>query len=726
MESKGLYIQLFHVHGLIRGNNLELGRDADTGGQTKYVLELAEALSRRDEVRKVEIVTRRIKDKKISSDYSEYEETINNKLKIIRIRCGGGKYIRKELLWDHLEEFTDKTIKYVKGQGELPDIIHGHYADAGYICSRLTRFFGIPYIQTGHSLGVVKKHRLMNAGYKEDELEKRFKFKQRIEAEEDMIFFADKIITSTNQEIEDQYGMYENANKEKLIAIPPGVDLEKFYPYNYKREWEGEELDIRNRIRGELWRFFTNMHKPLILLISRPEKRKNINGLIEAYGESKSLQEKANLAIYAGIRKDIADVDESPREVLTDMLLMMDKYNLYGKMAIPKKHNFGIEVPEMYRIAAESNGVFVNSAYTENFGITLIEAAATGLPIVTTSDGGPKDIVGNLDNGILVDVKDSENIAKAIEKILNDSSLWQKFSYNGINRVHEHYSWDAHAEKYLNIVDEVMRLNQQNTKTFVIKTGRKFFDFKKMLIFDIDETMTGDDQALSQLDELLRNRNKDIGFGVATGRSIDSARSALEQYSITDPDVIISSVGSEIYYNNENEYVYATGWDAHIKHSWQPDKIKRLLEDVDYLTPQVPENQRKYKLSYDIDNTGIDHLHELRHMLVRDRIKSNLIISHGAYADFLPFRASKGRAIRYLSYRWNIPLDSILVAGDSGNDEDMLTGEPLGVIVKNYTSELEKLQGRRRVYFAENKHAAGVIEGIKHYKILERDNKDDK
>jgi hypothetical protein len=40
-DTPGLYIQMFSMHGLIRGRDLELGRDADTGGQTKYVVELA-------------------------------------------------------------------------------------------------------------------------------------------------------------------------------------------------------------------------------------------------------------------------------------------------------------------------------------------------------------------------------------------------------------------------------------------------------------------------------------------------------------------------------------------------------------------------------------------------------------------------------------------------------------------------------------------------------------
>ena len=101
-------------HGLIRGTELELGRDADTGGQTKYVFELANMLSTYPEVEKVELVTRWINDKKVSDDYSVPIEKVNDKFDIVRIRAGGGKYIGKELLWNHLEEFIDKSIIYVK------------------------------------------------------------------------------------------------------------------------------------------------------------------------------------------------------------------------------------------------------------------------------------------------------------------------------------------------------------------------------------------------------------------------------------------------------------------------------------------------------------------------------------------------------------------------------------------------------------------------------------
>ncbi len=124
------------------------------------LFELANTLSTYPEVEKVELVTRLIVDKNISDDYSVPIEKINEKFDIIRIRAGGGKYIRKELLWNHLEEFIDKSIKYLKAKKRLPDFIHSHYADAGYVCTELTKFFGIPFFHSSHSLGKEKLKKL--------------------------------------------------------------------------------------------------------------------------------------------------------------------------------------------------------------------------------------------------------------------------------------------------------------------------------------------------------------------------------------------------------------------------------------------------------------------------------------------------------------------------------------------------------------------------------------
>ncbi len=712
----GIYIQLYNIHGLIRGHDLELGRDADTGGQTKYVLELAKSLSQLDEIERIEIITRYIYDKEVSPDYSKKEEIVNDKLKFIRLTCGGGKYIRKELLWNHLEEFVDRSIKYIKSKSRLPDIIHSHYADAGFVCTELTKFFGTPLIHTGHSLGINKLNNLLKQGMTNEEIEKRYKISRRIEAEEDAIFYSDRIITSTNQEITDQYGLYKNFSRERFVVIPPSIDIEKFHPFNEQREWDEESQRIREGIRNELWRFFTNMNKPIILSLCRPEKRKNISGLIQAFGENEELQQKANLAIFAGIRKDITQMPDIEREVLTEILLMMDKYNLYGKMAIPKSHDFEHEVPELYRIAAESRGVFVNSAFNEPFGLTLIEAAASGIPVVATDDGGPRDIVANLRNGELVDVQDHHNIAAALLKILNDESLWDNYSHNGINHIKQFYSWNAHTKKYMNIVDELISTGKKDPKV-LISTGMRFYNFKKLIISDIDDTLLGNKESEQKLKEILNSMHDTIGFGVATGRTVDSAKQVLLENDFILPDFIISSVGSEIYYKSKDGYTYGTGWDSHISQQWKRSQIINLLKDFNFLEYQEEETQRKYKISYNIINGNAD-IDSVRQILSKNKIKANIIISRGTLLDILPARASKGKAIRYLGFRWNIPHESILAAGDSGNDEDMLTGEILGIVVGNHSEELEKLRGKRKIYFAKQPRAAGIIEGINYYQFL--------
>ena len=64
----------------------------------------------------------------------------------------------------------------------------------------------------------------------------------------------------------------------------------------------------------------------------------------------------------------------------------MDKYDLYGKMAIPKRHDIENEVALIYQYCANKRGVFTNICLHENFGLTTIEAGGTGLPVVIAED----------------------------------------------------------------------------------------------------------------------------------------------------------------------------------------------------------------------------------------------------------------------------------------------------------------------------------------------------
>ena len=727
--SSAYYIQMFSLHGLIRADNLELGRDADTGGQVTYVLELARQLSTLEAVARVDLFTRLISDKTVSDDYARAVEMVNDKFRIVRIQCGGRKYLRKELLWPHLDEFVDKTVKFIKREQAIPDIVHGHYPDAGYVAMELARFFGVPFIFTGHSLGRVKKQKLLNDGIPAADLNRRYKIDHRIRVEEELLSQADLVVTSTRQEIDEQYGSYRNKDRPKFMVIPPGLDVERFHPY-YRDMLPQNEKDeaamyARASLLQELNRFFIHPDKPLVLALCRPDKRKNISGLVRAFGEDLDLQAMANLAVFAGIRKDIESMEDNEREVLTEMLLRLDRYDLYGKMAIPKKHDFESEVPELYRIAAEKGGVFVNPALTEPFGLTLLEASATGLPFVATKDGGPKDIVANCQNGILVDPSQPAEIAAALKTIIVDREQWDTFSKNGIMNVRQHYTWESHARNYMAKIEKLAAaVETTDMKTARPKDaiGRRLTRLKALFVTDIDHTLIGEDNThLPSLLKTLKDHRSTVGFVVATGRTVTSAKKHLREYGIEGVDILITSVGAEIYYGPQLQP--SRSWESHIAGRWEPDKIHRTLRDLPYLEDQEEDTQRPFKISYYMD-PGKDRLAEIHNRLLAQKCQYNLVYSHDQFLDILPYRASKGKAIRFLSYKWEIPLRHIAVAGDSGNDEEMLRGEPLAIVVANYSRELDALRKSRHVYFATQPFAGGILEGLAKYRFFEKATRD--
>ena len=132
------------------------------------------------------------------------------------------------------------------------------------------------------------------------------------------------------------------------------------------------------------------------------------------------------------------------------MLEAIDRQDLYGQVAYPKHHSRS-QVPAIYRWAAARRGVFVNPALTEPFGLTLIEAAACGLPVVATNDGGPIDILGRCRNGLLVDVSSREALRTTLEKALAADASWDQWRQQGLEAVQQAYSWEAHASRYLKV-----------------------------------------------------------------------------------------------------------------------------------------------------------------------------------------------------------------------------------------------------------------------------------
>lgn len=698
-----MYILLLSIHGLIRGQDLELGRDADTGGQTKYVVDLARALGEREDVSQVDLVTRLVVDPKVSPDYSVPIEPLSENARIVRIEAGPEGYTPKEQLWDHLDALVDNLHDWLREQGRWPDLIHSHYADAGYVGVRLAKLLGVPLVHTGHSLGRDKRQRLLAAGLDGETIDRRYNMVRRIDAEEETLATADRVIASTRNEIEEQYGLYDYYPPERMVAIPPGTDLAQFHP--------PAPDDPPEPFGAEVERFFADPGKPLILALSRADPRKNIASLVQAYGESPELQGLANLLVVAGNRDDIRELDEGPAAVLTDVLLQIDAYDLYGHVAVPKHHRAD-EVAGIYRLASTSRGVFINPALTEPFGLTLLEAAASGLPLVATENGGPVDIIGNCGNGILVDPLDTAAIAEALLTILRDPKTWQRYSEQGLAGVREHYSWQAHAETYLELVGPLPQAHQPIPDTRPVRRSLIYRD--RALFTDLDQSLLGDPAGVERFGETMRRNRRCTNFGIATGRRLDSALAVLKRHQVPTPDVLITSLGTQIHYTPQ--LVPDADWAEHVDHLWKPESVRRALADLPGLTRQPKREQSRFKISYLYDPAAAPSVEEIVALLRNRDLAANVVHSFGQYLDIIPIRASKGQALRYVAHRFGIPLEHILVAGGSGADEDMMRGNTLAVVVANrHHEELSQLADLERVYFASQPHAFGILEAIEHY-----------
>jgi sucrose-phosphate synthase len=694
----------FSIHGLIRGEKLELGRDPDTGGQCLYVLELVKALARNERVGRVSLVTRRVFDKKISNDYEQAVEDLGNGADIRRIEAGPRRYLRKEVLWRHLDAFVDGTLAWLRRERRVPDLIHAHYADAGYVGRQVAAVLGCPFVYTGHSLGRVKRQRLGDGGVDTSDIERRYNLGARIEAEEMSLDAASIVCTSTQQEVDEQYSLYDQYAADRMRVIPPGVDLTRF-------DGEGDPEVIRS-VAEKVNRFLQDPSKPAVLAIARADERKNLVGLVEAFGGNEWLRANANLVVIGGNRDTLKQLPPGGRKVWLDLLRTIDNLDLYGVCAIPKKHE-SAEVAGFYRWASESLGVFVNPAFTEPFGLTLLEAAAAGLPLVATNDGGPRDIIANCENGELVNALDSEEIGRAIEGILSQPARQAQLSKNGSKNVRKFYSWDAHVDRYLNELEEILP-----------KEGRPHEEGSRRLLAQAEHWVVMDlppriEEEPPELVERWRElfRGEDVVLGIATGLSYDDAREVIERLKMPKPVFIISGLGAGIRYGKTG--VRDEVWNKQVRFRWNRDDVIAALENFEGLEMQPEERQHPLKISYFWKGDAKPDPKELLACLREKGAAAKVMVTADCFVDAVPVRSGKDVALRYLQHKWGIDPARFYCFGTYGNDLSLVRGRNLGAIASDADEVLSKLRSRPRLYKCSQPGLAGFFEGIDHYQLLE-------
>jgi sucrose-phosphate synthase len=443
-----MHIIFFNPQGNFDAVDSHLTEHPDFGGQLVYVKEVAMAMV--DAGHQVDIVTRRIKDPEwpeFSAEIDHYHSHVPD-LRIVRIACGGDAFLAKEQLWDHLEEFVDRTIEFYAGS--LPDFSTAHYADGGYCAVLMQARTGLRFTLTGHSLGAQKMDKLgMNAS-NAAELEQRFQFSKRIAAERMAMTWAYRIITSTGQERMEQYahplyaGAVDVQDDSKFSVIPPGVNTQVFTSI---------AKDSDQAVNRKLSAALHQPDHPHLLVASRIDDKKNIGGAVAAYVKSPRLQEKAGFAICTrGITRpfeQISSLSADEQAVLRPILDMIDSADLRGRVDFLDIQSQA-ELAATYRYFAARKSVFVLTSFYEPFGLAPIEAAACGLSCAATRNGGPSEIFAD-GSAVLVDPADVDDMARGLEQALDQQ---EDLAARARARVLEMYTWKKTAARYLAVVRE--------------------------------------------------------------------------------------------------------------------------------------------------------------------------------------------------------------------------------------------------------------------------------
>ena len=241
---------------------------------------------------------------------------------------------------------------------------------------------------------------------------------------------------------------------------------------------------------------------------------------------------------------------------------------------------------------------------------------------------------------------------------------------------------------------------------------------------DIDGTLTGDDAALRRLvDRLAEFRRAGGMFVLVTGRSYGEVLCGLVDEGLPMPDAIITQVGTEIYlppFVPECESM--PEWSATLAQSFTHQQAVDLVEPDGQWALQPGKANTPFKASWWYVGRGDAHAAAQRVAARVDQAPGYRVIwSSGRDLDILPAVAGKGRALRFLLQHWQRDPDSCVVAGDTGNDIDMIGSFSHGIVVANAQAELLNF-GRERngdqVFMASHPYAAGVEQGLDYWSVL--------
>lgn len=488
-------VAILSPHGWFGQSNV-LGRP-DTGGQVVYILDqvraLEEDMRRRlaeqgltDIEPQVVVITRQIPEAQGTTCDQRLEPvagTANARILRVPFRTDAGEvlphWISRFEVWPYLERFAaDAERELLAELHGRPDLIVGNYSDGNLVATLMSSSLGVTQCNIAHAL---EKTKYLYSDLYWRELDAHYHFACQFTADLIAMNAADFIITSTYQEIAGTaqgLGQYESymaftlpglyrvvqgtdVYDPRFNIVSPGADPEVYFPFSAKERRlthlrpRIEELVLGRNVDAEARGTLIDADKPVLFTMARMDRIKNIAGLVDWYGRHAELRNLANMVVVSGHVDPNRSDDGEEREQIHRMHQLMEQHGLDSQVRWLGLHLDKATAGELYRWVADKGGAFVQPALFEAFGLTVIEAMASGLPTFATCFGGPLEIIEDGISGFHIDPNHgdaaAERMARFFRRCGDEASYWDTLSSASLQRVESRYTWRRYAERMLTL-----------------------------------------------------------------------------------------------------------------------------------------------------------------------------------------------------------------------------------------------------------------------------------